>query len=134
MRLILPALFLFYGILHADIAWYTGYDEAVRAAKLAHKPLMLFLTKPRCKVRGFMQKDVFTDPEVAAYIETHFIAADIWNDHESLPPKYRVTASPVFTFLDADEDEIIEQVVGGKPPSRFLETLHSVIDDNPQFR
>ncbi|MHC3993498.1 thioredoxin family protein [Thiomicrolovo sp. ZZH C-3] len=134
MRLILPALFLFYGILHADIAWFTRYDEAVRAAQQAHKPLMLFLTKPRCKVRSFMQKDVFTDPEVAAYITAHFIAADIWNDDESLPEKYRVNASPVFTFLDAEKDAIIEQVVGGKPPARFLETLQSVIDDNPGFR
>jgi thioredoxin-related protein len=134
MRLMLSALCLFFGTLHADITWFTRYDEAVAVAKRAHKPLMLFLTRPQCKVRRFMQQDVFTDPDVAAYLEAHFIAADIWNDHESLPKKYRVTASPVFTFLDAEKDEIIEQVVGGKPPSRFLETLHSVIDDNPGFQ
>lgn len=105
--------------LHADITWFTRYDEAVAVAKRAHKPLMLFLTRPQCKVRRLMQQDVFTDPDVVAYLEAHSIAADIWNDHERLPKKYRVTACPVFTFLDPEKDETIEQVVGENLPLAF---------------
>lgn len=111
------------------IRWYDHYDEAFAAAKKTHKPLMLFLTQPRCGTCAFMKEKVLSDPAVQSYVRRHFIAAELNAGDAGLPKKYRVKVTPVFTFIDPGSDEIVEQTVGGKKAPRFLETLESVIDD-----
>ena len=118
----------------APIRWYGDYAAAFAAARETHKPLMLFLTRPGCKSCAYMRDKVFTDGAVQAYVNAHFIAAELGNADSGLPQRYRMKVTPVFTFLDADEDEIVEQIVGGKNAPHFLETLETVREDNPQFR
>jgi hypothetical protein len=118
----------------APIRWYDSYKEAAAQAREAHKPLMLFLSRPDCKSCAYMHEKVFTDKKVQAYVRKHFIAAELPIRDPGLPAKYRMKVSPVFTFLDATQDEIVEQIVGGKKAAYFLETLRQVVEDNPQWR
>ena len=116
------------------IRWVNDYHQAFAQARAAHKPLMLFLSRPGCKSCAYMHDKVFTDMKVQAFVNAHFIAAELPIRDPGLPEKYQVKVSPVFTFLDAGADEIVEQITGGKKPARFLETLQQVLEDNPQFR
>ena len=118
----------------APIRWVDDYEKAFAEARASHKPLMLFLTRPGCKSCAYMRDEVFADRAVQAYVTTHFVAAELPIRGPGLPEKYRVGVSPVFTFLDAGNDEIVEQIIGGKKAARFLETLREIIEDNPQFR
>lgn len=113
----------------APIRWHGDYDGAFAEAKRTHKPLLLFLTQPHCRTCAYMKKDVLTDPAVASFVNAHFVAAELGMQDNGLPKRYRVQVSPVFTFIDPQEDEIIEQIQGGRKPDRFLDTLESVIDD-----
>ena len=116
------------------IRWVDDYDRAFAQARAAHKPLMLFLTRPGCKSCTYMREAVLTDDAVQAYVNARFIAAELPIRAPGLPEKYRVEVSPVFTFIDPAEDEIVEQIIGGKKAAPFLKTLQGVIADNPQFR
>ena len=117
----------------SPIHWYKNYPDALSEAKKTNKILMLFLTRPGCKSCAYMRDRVLTERDVQAYLGAHFVTAELPIRDAGLPEKYRVKVSPVFTFLDAGEDEIVEQIQGGKKAPQFLQTLKSVIRDNPQF-
>jgi len=117
----------------APIQWYGDYAEAYARAQEAHKPLMLFLTREGCKSCAYMREKVLTDKAVRDYVSVHFIAAELPNSDSSLPTSYRVKVTPVFTFIDAEEDEIVEQIIGGKEATHFLKTLKNILAENPQF-
>lgn len=126
---------LFSSMLYAaPLQWMGDYDSALSEAKKVHRPLMLFLSKPHCKTCRFMQEKVFTDPKVQAYLQKHYVAAKLNVKDHTLPEKYRMPMSPVFTFVDPAQDEIVEQIIGGKKATAFLQTLQNVLDENPQFR
>ena len=134
MRLfILPAL-LALSLAAAPIRWIGDYGTAAAQAKSAHKPLMLFLTRPGCKSCIYMREKVLTDAKVQDFVNRYFIAAELPIQDSGLPKEYRVEVSPVFTFIDAGEDEIVEQIIGGKNAPHFLEMLKRIRKDNPQFR
>jgi len=117
----------------AQIQWYGDYAKAYAQAHESHKPLMLFLTREGCKSCAYMREHVFTDKAVQDYVSAHYIAAELPNGDSSVPAPYRIKVAPVFTFIDTGEDEIVEQIIGGKKAAAFLELLESIIDDNPQF-
>ena len=133
MRPALLLLLLAIAVTAAPIRWYGDYATACAEARKTHKPLMLFLTRPGCKSCAYMRDRVLTERDVQAYLGAHFVTAELPIRDAGLPEKYRVKVSPVFTFLDAGEDEIVEQIQGGKKAPQFLQTLKSVIRDNPQF-
>lgn len=118
----------------SEIRWYKSYAHAQSDAKKAHKPLMLFLTQPGCGVCRFMEEEVFTDKKVRDYANAHYVCGKFYIEDPDLPEEYHVEVSPVITFIDPDSGEIIEQIVGGKKPSYFYDTLEEVIDANPQFK
>jgi len=118
----------------APVRWVGDYETAFAQARAAHKPLMLFLSRPDCRSCTYMREAVFTDNAVQAYVNARFIAAELPIRDPGLPEKYRVEVSPVFTFIDPAEDEIVEQIIGGKKAMPFLKMLQDIIADNPQFR
>jgi thioredoxin-related protein len=131
--LLLAALFA--SVLCAEpVRWIGDYDAAVAEAKKTHRLLMLFLSKPHCKSCRFMKEKVLTDQKVQSYLQAHFVSAELDLNDRTLPEKYRMRLSPVFTFLDPEADEIVEQIIGGKKAPAFLETLQDIIEENPQFR
>jgi thiol:disulfide interchange protein len=134
MRPILLAT-LFSSMLYAaPFQWIVDYDSALTKAKKVHRPLMLFLSKPQCKTCRFMKEQVFTDREVQAYLQAHYVAAKFEVGNRTLPDQYCMPMSPVFTFIDPEAGEIVEQIIGGRKPTAFLHTLQNVLDENPQFR
>lgn len=125
MRLMLSALCLFFDTLHADITWFTRYDEAVAVAKRAHKPLMLFLTRPQCKVRRLMQQDVFTDPDIAAYLEAT-LSPPI--SGTTMSASRRNTGSPPALFLPSSIPRRM------RPLSRLSGKTSLPLSENPPQR
>ena len=67
-------------------------------------------------------------PDVQRYLADNFVTADLYILDTELPPRYRVKMSPVFTFIDPQEDAIIEQIQGGRRAARFLDTLKRVVE------
>jgi thioredoxin-related protein len=134
MRPILLATLFSSMLFAAPVQWIVDYDSALSEAKKTHRPLMLFLSKPHCKTCRFMKEKVFTDPKVQAYLQKHYVTAKLNVGDHTLPEKYRMRMSPVFTFIDPEQTEIVEQIIGGRKATAFMQTLHNVLDENPQFR
>lgn len=125
------AIFLLFSLTLSGgtLTWHSDYNEAFNIAKKEHKLFMLFLTQPGCKTCVYMRDKTLQDTKVKTYLQTHFIVAELYMQARSLPRRYRAQMSPVFTFIDPEEDDIVEQIMGGRTPKRFLQTLHGVVED-----
>lgn len=129
MRLMFVVFLFSLSLFAGNLTWHSTYNEAFDTAKKEHKLLMLFLTQPGCKTCAYMRDETLKDPKVTAYLETHFTVAELYMESKSLPKRYRVKMSPVFTFIDPEEDDIVEQIMGGRTPERFLQTLYGIVKD-----
>ncbi|MFZ4862658.1 protein-disulfide reductase DsbD family protein [Sphingobacterium sp. Mn56C] len=59
---------------------YYDYDEAIAAAKVANKPVLIDFTGWNCVNCRKMEANVWTDPKVAALLKTEFIMAELFVD------------------------------------------------------
>ncbi|WP_437205503.1 DUF255 domain-containing protein [Planctomicrobium sp. SH664] len=60
---------------HANdpVDWYTWGPEALERAQLENKPIFLSIGYQSCHACHLMQRLVFSDPEIAAFMNSHFI-------------------------------------------------------------
>lgn len=80
------------------------YNKAFAMAKAQNKPLLIDFTGWACVNCRKMEENVWTEPEVAAYIKEHFILLSLYvDDKEKLPITERFT----YTSLDGNKKEIV---------------------------
>ncbi len=80
------------------------YNKALVMAKAQNKPLLIDFTGWACVNCRKMEENVWTEPEVAAYIKEHFILLSLYvDDKEKLPITERFT----YTSLDGNRKEIV---------------------------
>lgn len=131
MRWIL--IVLLSGLLHAGaVQWQSDYAEAFETAKREQKLLLLFLVQPHCGVCQRMVAEAFHDDAVADFVGRHFIALRLPIRSPQLPKAYRVEMSPVLTFIDPEEDEIAEQVIGGRSAAQLLTLFQRVLAESSE--
>lgn len=93
--------------LEADVV--NNYEKALQLSKEQNKPLLIDFTGWACVNCRKMEENVWTKPEVAAYIEEHFILVSLYvDDREKLPVSERFTYSPT----DKQKKEI--ETIGDK--------------------
>lgn len=80
------------------------YNKALAFAKQQNKPLLIDFTGWACVNCRKMEENVWTEPEVAAYIKEHFVLLSLYvDDKEKLPITERFT----FTSADGNKKEIV---------------------------
>ncbi len=108
--------------LHA-LVMEENYDDALRKAKVQERPLMAYLYMRNCRTCAYMDREVFSDPEVRKYLEQHYVVLHLYTNDRTLPEDLKVEMSPVFHFIDSHNGEMIESIMGGRDAKRFLELL-----------
>ncbi len=108
--------------LHA-LVMEEDYDDALRKAKVQERPLMAYLYMRNCRTCAYMDREVFSDPEVREYLEKHYVVLHLYTNDRTLPEDLKVEMSPVFHFIDSQNGEMIESIMGGRDAKRFLELL-----------
>lgn len=131
MRLILT-LMIATALFAGNIHWQHDYGSAFEAAKREQKLLLLFLVQPHCGVCKKMEAEAFRDDAVADFVGRHFIALRLPIRSPQLPKAYRVEMSPVLTFIDPEEDEIAEQVIGGRRAAQLLALFQRVLSESSE--
>ena len=121
MRFIL-AIFLTMTSLYA-LEMEENYKEALVKAKAQNKPLLAYLYMLNCHTCQYMDREVFSDVKVQSYLKKNYVVVHLYTNANSLPPELRVEMSPVFHFIDSQNGEMIESIVGGRNATRFLKLL-----------
>lgn len=95
---------------HADnpVAWYPWGEEAFRRAKELNRPIFLSIGYSACHWCHVMERESFADPEVADFLNAHFLPIKV--DREEHPA------------IDAQYMEAVQIITGrgGWPLSVFL--------------
>jgi len=99
------------------------YTKALQHAKTEQRPLLVYLYMLNCKSCDYMNDAVFTDERVVDYLMGHYVVVHLYTNDRGLPPDLRAEMSPVFHFIDSRDGEMIESIMGGRDPERFLELL-----------
>ena len=59
------------------VDWYPWNEEAFKRAKALNRPLLLDVGAVWCPWCGLMERDTYTNPETADYINQHFVAVKV---------------------------------------------------------
>jgi thioredoxin-related protein len=95
--------------LHA-IEW-KSYEEAKALQKQNNKLIMLDVVRTNCRYCEDMERDVFNDGAMGAWIEERFIPVKLNLDRDTLPLGLKVSFTPSFFFID--KQNVIKKKIPG---------------------
>lgn len=104
---------------------YFNYEEALAAAKILHKPVMLDFTGINCVNCRKMEAQVWSKPEVAKRLKEDFIVASLYCDYDKtdLPKEEqyysKILGAQVVTVGDRNEDIQATQFNANSQPFYF---------------
>ena len=115
--------------LFADLNWAEDYESGLAQAKKEHKIVMLMFTLTNCHVCEGMKENVYTQPEVMAYVKKYFVPIEQNLDLDD-KEGYAVYGTPTFYFLDSNGKQIGDMKVGGSTVDGFMKKLKAVRAQN----
>lgn len=111
-----------------------SYKTALENAKTQGKPVFVMLYADWCPHCNLMKKEVFSDPKVMDFLNSHYIC--IWKNIEkeegmALKDKFKTTSLPAFLFLDSNET-LLYALKGEMKTADFLAEANYAL--NPKFQ
>ncbi|MCP4993842.1 MAG: thioredoxin family protein [Gammaproteobacteria bacterium] len=104
-----------------EIKWLYSYDEGLKIAKSAHKPMLLYFWATWCSWCKRMEAEVFPDLKVSEIISPKFVPVKMDIDQKEnamFIAKYMVQGTPTFVVVNGQEEVLVGQ--GGKPSGYHL--------------
>ncbi|HLJ11934.1 MAG TPA: DUF255 domain-containing protein [Planctomycetaceae bacterium] len=99
---------------HNPVDWYPWGPEALEKARKEDKPIFLSIGYSSCHWCHVMEKEVFSDPEIARYMNEHFVNIKV--DREERPDVDDIYMTALQMYFEA----IGSPQTGGWPLSMFL--------------
>lgn len=90
---------------------FHSFEEAKQIQKKNGKVIMIDFVRTDCHYCEDMQKDVFNNKEMSAWLESRFIPVQINIDHDKMPIDVEVHFTPMFYFLNK-ENKIVKKIPG----------------------
>ncbi len=136
---------------HADnpIDWWSWCDEALAKARQENRPIFLSIGYSSCHWCTVMEGEAFSDPNIAAYLNTHFLPIKV--DREERPDLDSIYMQalqlmtgqggwPLNIFLTPDDLVpfyggtyfSVEPRYGRPAFVQLLQTLHRLYEQDPQ--
>jgi len=113
-KIILPILAFFFiagSSLYAEGVNWRSWEAAVDEAKSTNKIIMMDVIRDNCRYCIKMEKAVFDNEKMAAYIEKNFIPVKVNLSKRELPMGLKVEITPTFFFFTADK-KMIKKISG----------------------
>ncbi|MDF1663178.1 MAG: DUF255 domain-containing protein, partial [Planctomycetota bacterium] len=111
------------------VAWTEWSDGIFAQAKKEKKLVLLDLGAVWCHWCHVMDEKTYSDPQVAAYMNEHFVASKVDQDaHPDLASRYHDWGWPATILLDADGQELAK-FSGYMPKPLFMARLRAFVED-----
>ena len=130
-KLLLLALFLtsiFAFEWSGKVNWAMSYDLAKQLAKKEHKLIMVDVALSHCPPCRYLAENVYTNDEVANYINKNFVPVFYLADRDNIPlevQNYFTGSTPTIMFIKPN-GELFYRFIGARPPKMFLAILKDV--------
>ncbi|TPG37608.1 thioredoxin family protein [Flavobacterium pectinovorum] len=114
----------------------TPYKTALETAKLQNKPLFVMLYADWCPHCNQMKKEVFTDPNVMAFLKENYVCA--WKNIEkeegiALKDKYNTKSLPTFLFIDPNTETLLYALKGEMKTPEFMTEVKYALNSKMQL-
>ncbi len=112
------------------VNWAMSYDLAKQLAKQQNKLIMVDVALSHCPPCKYLATKVYTDDEVANYINNNFIPVFYLADQDRLPAEvqnYFTGSTPTILFIKPN-GELYYSFIGARPPKTFYKILKDVND------
>lgn len=94
------------------IAWETNLDQAWDAAVAEQKPLLIFITRDKCKFCTKMKKSTLIDQRVVGHVGTRFVPLMVNSaDEQRLVRELKITSFPT-TVVIATDKTVVQRIKG----------------------
>ena len=107
------------------IRWLDWTDEAFRRARIENKPILLDISAVWCHWCHRLDHDTYEVPEIAEYVESHFIPIRVDTDKRpDINRRYNMGGWPTTAFLTPDGS-----IMGGGtyfPPDQMQQILREI--------
>jgi len=111
------------------IAWQPWSNSVFAQAKREHKFVLLDLHAVWCHWCHVMDATTYSDPQVIALLQAHYIAVSVDQDSRpDLAQRYQDYGWPATVVFNADAGEIVKRA-GYLPPEEMKSMLQAIIDD-----
>lgn len=105
------------------------FQAIVSDKKNDSKIVLMLYTAKSCPQCAYMKQKVFTDKDVNAFMQKHFVVLEKDINHDTLPEGFEYFGIPTIFFIDKDAKEL-ERFVGSSRAIPFLETLKKIVKEN----
>ena len=114
----------------------TTYKTALENAKKQEKPLFVMLYADWCPHCNQMKKDVFSDPNVMAFLNKNFVC--VWKNIEkeegiALKNKFNTKSLPAFLFLDQNNETLLYALKGELKTAAFMTEVNNALNPKMQL-
>lgn len=114
---------------NTGIKWY-GYDEGMAAGKKEGKKILINFYADWCTYCKKMDRETFSNSNVATYMNENFIAIKLNSDIEKqLSKEFRVGGLPTTIFIDPNGEKIMV-LPGYLDRAMFLSCLEYIQSDS----
>jgi thiol:disulfide interchange protein len=115
-------------LLGQDILWEKDYHAAVAKAKKADKPIFFVFSSHQCKWCRHLETTTFSDPDVIARLNKHFVNVIAYTDEEDyVPRELWMPGTPALWFLDRNGEAMFQAIQGSVGPTDFLGAVDIVL-------
>jgi len=110
------------------VNWAMSYELAKNLAQKEHKLIMVDVALSHCPPCRYLATHVYTNDEVANYINKNFVPLFYLADKDNIPPiiqNYFTGSTPTILFIKPN-GELFYSFIGARPPKIFLQILEDV--------
>ena len=128
LLLLISAVFLFAFDWAGKVNWAMSYEMAKSVAQKEHKLVMVDLALTNCPPCRYLATKVYTNSEVAKYINKNFVPMFYLVDQDSVPVEvesYFTGSTPTLLFIKPS-GELCYRHIGALPPKAFKNMLEQV--------
>ncbi len=122
MRNIFLILLFLSSSLLAELEWADDYKSALKMAQQEQKLVLVMFTKESCSLCEILEETLLTDPTVAPFLESKFVAVELDTEYDKRQG-LKVYTTPTFYFLDAKGKPMTKRMEKSFTPEKFLKKL-----------
>jgi len=115
--------------LFAEGVNWRSWEAALDEAKSTDKLIMMDVIRDNCRYCIKMEKAVFNNEKMAAYIEKNFIPVKVNLSERELPMGLKVEITPTFFFFTSDQ-KMIKKISGSWNQKVFYELTDKILENN----
>lgn len=123
-----------YSLRAGEVEWVADADKAWETMVREKRPLLIYVTMPRCHYCAVMQEQTYRNPQVVQEINKSFVCLTVHGaEARDLVKSLGITIFPT-TVVISPEKKVLLQIDGYLPADKFKQRLATAMEKQRRTR